>query len=790
MIKKRPASLLLLMLWVTLPTFADTVTSERLNLPIAPRLFTNTVEPTESASTAGHYVLPPKAPAGAPNVLLIMTDDAGFAASSAFGGAVATPTLERLANEGLRYTQFHTTGVCSPTRAALLTGRNHHAVSSGSLVELDSPYEGYATSIPPSAATIARVLRDNGYATAMFGKDHNIHHAERTAVGPFDSWPTGRLRGFDYFYGFISGDTNQWRPSLYENTRRIDARGRDNTLLVDEELADKAIHWLHQKQATAPQRPFFMYYAYGSPHAPHQAPQAWIDRFKGQFDQGWDKFRAQLFEQQKAAGVIPADAELTPRPDMITAWNALPAKTQRVYARYMEVFAAQLAFQDAQTGRLIDELERLGLRDNTVIIFIEGDNGASAESGAPGTLNEMALLSTGREHEVSIDWLAENLDVLGSDKTYQSYPLGWTWAMNTPFSWFKQTASHLGGVRNGMVISWPDGIRDFGAIRQQYHHVIDVMPTVLDITGIPAPDTVDGFEQQPLNGVSMAYSFKSADSPSQRTTQYYELYGNRAIYHEGWLASTSPRFFPWEMITTRENSDTESYNWELYHLANDFTQSHDVAQEYPEKLAELKAIFDNEARANKVYPIQDSGAHTRGAVKARSLRNTRMQTVLWGPNISVDMANAPPMFHLPFILEADIDVDTTANGVIFAAGSAFGGWSFYLVDGLPVVTASLSPLPGGATRLAASRPLSAGNHSLRYEFTPSGTGGTLTLSVDGTTVISGAIKDRPMMMAGNGESLDSGRDTNDPVTFEYQNEGYFTGSINKITLRTLPPARH
>ena len=762
----------------------------RLHLPIAPQAFTNTVEPTEDASTPGHYHLPPQAPTGSPNVLLIMTDDAGFASSSAFAGAVQTPTLERLANEGLRYTQFHTTGVCSPTRAALLTGRNHHAVGMGSLVELDSPYAGYIGSIPPTAATIARVLRDNGYATAMFGKDHNVPHAERTAVGPFDSWPTGRLRGFDYFYGFISGDTNQWRPSLYENTRRIDARERDTHLLVDEELADKAIHWLHEKQATAPERPFFMYYAYGSPHAPHHAPQAWIDRFKGKFDQGWDELRKQIFARQKAAGIVPKNAQLTPRPDMVAAWDSLPAKTQRVYARYMEVFAAQLAFQDAQTGRLIDELERLGLRDNTIVIFIEGDNGASAESGAPGTLNEMALLSTGHEHDVPIDWLADNLDVLGSDKTYQSYPLGWTWAMNTPFKWFKQTASHLGGVRNGMVISWPKGITAAGEVRQQYHHVIDIMPTLLEVAGVPAPTTVDGFTQQPIDGVSMAYSFDNAETPSQRVTQYYELYGNRGVYHDGWLAATTPRYFPWEMISGRENSDTEAYSWELYQLSQDFTQSRDLAEQYPEKLAQLKGVFDQEARRNKVYPIQDSGAHTRGAEKARRLRNTRMQTELWGANVSVDMGNAPPMFHLPFVLDADIQVDNNANGVIFAAGSAFGGWSFYLVDGRPVATASVSPLPGGATRLATKEPLSEGTHRLRYEFTPVGTGGTLTLSVDGDTLMSGNIKERPLMIAGNGESLDSGRDTNDPVTREYQNEGYFTGVINKITLRTLMPQRH
>ncbi len=784
------SSLCILLTSILTPVLANTIDADRLSLPIAPRPFTSTVEPTEKASTPGHYAAAPSAPIGSPNVLLIMTDDAGFAASSAFAGAVETPALERLAEQGLRYTQFHTTGVCSPTRAALLTGRNHHAVGMGSLVELDSPYGGYVGDIPPTAATIARVLGENGYATAMFGKDHNVPHAERTAVGPFDSWPTGRLRGFDYFYGFISGDTNQWRPSLYENTRRIDARGCESNLLVDEELADKAIHWLHEKQATAPQRPFFMYYAYGSPHAPHHAPQEWIDRFKGKFDQGWDELRKQVFARQKAAGIVPDDAQLTPRPDMVAAWDSLPPKTQRVYARYMEVFAAQLAFQDAQTGRLIDELERLGLRDNTVVIFIEGDNGASAESGAPGTLNEMALLSTGHEHDVPIDWLAEHLDVLGSDKTYQSYPLGWTWAMNTPFKWFKQTASHLGGVRNGMVISWPKGITKTGEIRQQYHHVIDVMPTLLDITGVPAPVTVDGFTQQPIDGVSMAYSFDNAETPSQRITQYYELYGNRGIYHDGWLAATSPRYFPWEMITSRENSDTEAYNWELYKLSEDFTQARDLAKQYPEKLAQLKVVFDQEARRNKVYPIQDSGAHTRGAKKARQLRNTPMQTEFWGANVSVDMANAPPMFHLPFVLTADIQVDDNANGVIFAAGSAFGGWSFYLVDGYPVATASVSPLPGGATRLAAKQPLNAGTYSLRYEFTPLDAGGTLTLSVDGTTLMSGSIKDRPLMMAGNGESLDSGRDTNDPVSAEYQNEGYFTGVINKIALRTLTPARH
>lgn len=761
---------------------------DRRSLPIAPQTFENTVGFTEAESSPGHFIKALNAPDKAPNIVLVMTDDAGFASSSAFGGAAATPTLESLAAEGLRYNQFHTTGVCSPTRAALLTGRNHHTVGMGALVELNSPYSGYTGRIPPNAATIARILRDNGYATAMFGKDHNIPLAERSATGPFDHWPTGRLRGFDYFYGFVSGDTNQWRPSLHENTLAIDDRDRPENYLVDAELTDRAISWLHNKQAAKPEKPFFMYFSYGSPHAPHHAPQDWIARFKGQFDMGWDQLRKDILARQKASGMVPENTELTPRPDMIRAWDSLSQNEQTVYARYMEVFAAQRAYQDAQLGRLLAELERMGLREDTLVVFIEGDNGASGEASTLGTLNEMALLSTGREHDVPIDWLAENLEVLGSGLTYQSYPLGWTWAMNTPFQWFKQLASHLGGVRNGMVVNWPAGIRARGEVRSQFHHVIDIMPTLLEVAGVPAPTEVDGFEQLPIDGISMTYSFDNADEPSHRKTQYFELYGNQGIYHEGWLASTKPEYFPWELTTSRPSSDTRQRSWELYKLTDDFSQSKNLAHAYPDVLTKLKQLFEEEASKYQVFPIHDSGAHARAGQKSLVLRDTKMRATFWGSGVRLDFGNAPPMFHLPFSITAQVEIGEQTNGVIFAAGSSFGGWSFYLMDNKPVIMASVSPLPGGSTRLASPRSLEPGSHTLNYSFTPEGLGGTVSLTVDGLPFLEGQITERPKMLAGNGESLNSGHDANDPVSMDYQNEGYFTGLIQKIVLETQRPA--
>jgi len=779
------ALLLASLVYCTLARAEDAAGTRVLPRPAQP--FTGKLEPSEAESTAV-FPTPLTAPAGAPNILLVMTDDVGFASASTFGGPVPTPNLDRLAAEGLRYNQFHTTGICSPTRAALLTGRNHHAVGTGTVVELSSPYPGYTSQIPPSAATVARILRDNGYNTAMFGKDHNIPGPARSPSGPFDQWPTGR--GFEYFYGFISGDTDQWRPSLYRGISPVDGSGRAPDYILDRDLADRAIEWIHNQQASAPDKPFFVYYATGSAHAPHQAPADWIARFRGRFDQGWDRERESILARQKQLGVVPADTVLSPRPDVIPAWDSLSADERKVYARYMEVYAAMLAFQDEQIGRVLDEIERMGLADNTLVVFIEGDNGSSGEGGPEGTLNELADLSAADTgHSIDIHWLANHLDILGGPDTYEGYPIGWTFATSTPFPWFKQIASHLGGVRNGLVITWPGRIRQQGGLRTQYHHVIDIMPTLLDAAGVAAPTTVDGIPQQPIDGQSMVYSFDAADAPSTRRTQYYEILGNRGIYHDGWLANTTPRNMPWNIARVREGSDISTYPWELYDLRTDFSQSRNLAAREPQRLQAMQALFDAEARKYQVYPIQDSGGQARVARMMMAAGTFRREHVYWGSDIRLQMMSAPPIYSMPFTIEAQIVVpEGGGNGVIVAAGSYFGGWSFYLQDGKPVAYAAVSPLPlpQMQSRIEAPAPLSPGPHTLRYDFEIAGEGGTVTIAVDGDEVASGPVARRPHILAGNGETFDTGRDSNDPVSRDYEAEGVFNGEIRKIQVRLNP----
>jgi len=758
-------------------------------LPRPPQPYEGRLEPTEAESTP---FLPEqvRAPEGAPNILLVMTDDVGFGAASTFGGPVPTPNLDQLAGAGLRYNRFHTTGICSPTRAALLTGRNHHAVGTGTLVDLASPYPGYTTVIPPSAATVARILRDNGYNTAMFGKDHNVPGADRSLMGPFDQWPTGR--GFEYFYGFVGGDTDQWQPALYEGTRPVEPPRDDPDYLLDRDLVDHAIDWLRNQQA-ASRKPFFIYLAPGTAHAPLQAPAEWIARFRGQFDQGWDQLREDILARQKELGVVPANTELTARPAEIPAWDSLSATERKVYARYMELFAAVLSYQDAQFGRLLAELERLGLAENTLVVFIEGDNGASGEGGVSGTLNELAHLSSAEsEHPVALEWLADNLDILGGPDTYAGYPVGWAHATSTPYPWVKQIASHLGGVRNPLVISWPERIEGTGGLREQYHHVIDIMPTLLDAAGVQAPVAVDGIEQQPVDGTSMVYTFDAPQAPSTRRTQYYEIMGNRGIYHEGWLAGTTPRNMPWDVARSRKGSDITTYPWELYDLRSDFSQAHNLADSQPEKLRELQAVFDREARRYNVYPIHDSGAMLR-AMKMGSagpMGNVKPETVLSGPDIRLSLMASPPIFFLPFAIEAEVAIpDGGADGVIVAAGSWFGGWSFYLHDGKPVAVAAVSPLDGGQSRVSADRAVPAGEHKVRYEFVPGGEGGEVILSIDGEEVGRGPVASRPRIMAGLGETFDTGRDTLVPVSTEYTDEGVFTGRIDRVTVSLPLPGK-
>jgi arylsulfatase len=507
-----------------------------------------------------------RAPGGAPNVLLILTDDVGFGASSTFGGPIPTPTMDRLARSGLRYNEFHTTALCSPTRAALITGRNHHSAATGNIMEFASGYPGY-NSLPRNVGTVGEMLKYNGYTTAWFGKNHNVPDWHSSSAGPFDLWPTGL--GFDYFFGFLGGDANQWHTPIFENTLAYEAPEQQslNPKHFDELMADKAIGWISTQHSLAPQKPFFVYYATGTAHAPHHAPQEWIDKFKGQFDQGWDKVREETLDRQKKLGVVPANTKLTPRPKEIPAWDTLSPEQKKVYAHMMEVYGGVLSHTDHQIGRVIDAVSDLGELDNTLIIYIMGDNGASAEGSLQGTSNEVGVAANGVEE--SIEYLASVMNDLGGPLTYNHYPVGWAHAMDTPFQWTKQVASHFGGTRNGMVISYPKRIKDKGGLRSQFSHVTDITPTIIDLTGITFPTVLNGVRQRPLEGVSLAYSFDDAKAPTKHPTQYFEMMGNRAIYHDGWMASTTPLRLPW--VTYGASPSPDDFKWELYHVADDFS---------------------------------------------------------------------------------------------------------------------------------------------------------------------------------------------------------------------------
>ena len=717
-----------------------------------------------------------QAPAGAPNVLLILTDDVGFAAASTFGGPVPTPNLDRLARRGLLYNRFHTTAMCSPTRAALLTGRNHHAVSTGLITDLTTGYPGYWAEMPRSAATVAEVLRLNGWNTGFFGKHHNVPGGQTSAAGPFDLWPTGL--GFEYFYGFIGGDTNQWRPNLYRGISPVERRHHPETTL-DADLATDLIHWLHNQQAAAPDKPFFAYLAPGSAHAPHQAPADWIAKFKGRFDAGWDALREQSVARQKALRLVPADTMLTPRPAAIPAWDALSDDERRVHARMMEVFAGMLAYQDAEIGRVLDELDRMGESDNTLVLFIEGDNGASAEGGPAGDSNEIGKLANNVPEDTG--WLLRAMPDMGGPDSYQIFSAGWAWATNAPFPWTKQVASHLGGIRNGLVVSWPKGIAARGT-RSQFTHVTDIMPTILEAAGLPLPTRVNGADQQRVDGVSMVYSFADAAAPERHRTQYFELLGNRGIYADGWFANTTPKRAPWDPRPV-EGLPTD-YDWELYDLRTDFSQSRNVAAVNPAKLAELQTLWKREAQANKVLPLDDRFGMAR--VMAGGIPPMRGKSVFWGAGISVAQAVAPPINVRSFSITADIVVPKAGGeGAVVASGSRFGGWSFFLDRGRPVAVHAFSQQPQHQYRIAAKDRLPAGPVQLRFDFDYArgpGQGGTLRISANGREMASGTVDRTILVAAGLGETFDIGRDTGAPV-IDYRRSDVFNGTISKVEVQ-------
>lgn len=756
------------------PTGAEAADREVI-LPQPAQPFAGKIGPTYAESTPAPAASV-KAPAGAPNVLLVLTDDVGFGASSTFGGPIPTPNLDRLAARGLKYNRFHTTAMCSPTRAALLTGRNSHAVGTGAVTDFAMGFPGYNGVIPKSAATVAETLRLNGYNTAMFGKHHNVQPGATSRVGPFDQWPTGL--GFEYFYGFVGGGTNQFTPSLYRYTQPVHGTGNE---MLDKMLVDDALDWIHNQQAADADKPFFIYFAPGSAHAPHQAPADWIAKFKGRFDRGWDQVRSDSLAREKRMGVVPRNTALTPRPDYIPAWSTLTPARRQISARMMEVYAAMLAYQDAQFGRLIDELERMGKLDNTLVIFIQGDNGGSAEAGVDGDMNMIGRFFN--DVQESDEALLARLDELGGPRSNQNYPAGWAWAMGSPFQWTKTYASHLGGSRNGLVISWPDHIRERG-LRTQFHHVVDIAPTILDAAGLPQPDVVDGAPQRPMDGVGMGYSFADPKAADRRHTQYFELIGNRGIYHDGWWAGTTPQNIGY----ARKGTPITDWPWELYNLDQDFSQSHDLASAYPKKLAEMKALFATEAARNNVFPVDDQVNKRAAAVMAAA--KPRSSYVYWGKNISLPSDYAPRLAG-SFTLTADIQTSSGAqDGVLAALGGRFGGWSFYLKDGHPVVTMAGSTQADRIFRVAARDRIPAGTALVRYDFAADGgpgSGGVMRISVDGREVASGRIEKALVMPTEVTDTFDVGLDAGTPVTDDYSGHAEFKGEIHRLEVVPINP---
>ncbi|MHC2797442.1 arylsulfatase A-like enzyme [Mesorhizobium jarvisii] len=727
-----------------------------------------------------------EAPKGAPNVLLILTDDVGFGASSTFGGPIPTPSFDRLAAEGLRYNDFNTTALCSPSRAALITGRNHHSCATGIVMEMATGYPGYNSLMPKSCATIARVLEGNGYSTAWFGKNHNVPDWQTSQAGPFDLWPTGL--GFQYFYGFLGGDTDQWHPALFENTRPVlEPEHGDHNYILDHDLADHTINWMREQKAVAPQKPFFAYYAPGSAHAPHQAPKDWIAKFKGKFDQGWDKQREETLERQKKLGIVPANTKLTPRPSEIPAWDSLSSDQKRLYAHMMEVYAAALAYCDDQVGRVLNAVDDLGERDNTLVIFVQGDNGASAEGSLQGTTNEISRMLNGVTEDMP--YLMSMIDKLGGPETFNHYPVGWAHAMNTPFQWTKQVASHFGGVRNGMVISWPKRIKHKGEVRTQFTHLIDVMPTILEAAGIQLPDEIDGAKQKPIEGTSMVYTFDDAQAKERHTTQYFELVGNRGVYSDGWMASTTPLRLPW-ITAAGVAPSPDDFKWELYHVAEDFSQANNVASKNREKLKQLQAAFDREAKKYNVYPLDSSFASRADPSIRPSLTRGRTEFTYYPGMVRIPEATAPDIKNKSYSITADVEIPTEGvSGVLVTQAGRFAGWGLLVLDGKPVFVHALSNQAQHKYRVASDQKLSPGKHTITFDFKYDGggigKGGTGILSVDGASVAKGRIDRTVGVRFSADETFDIGMDTGTPVIEDYADKMpfKFTGTIEKVSVR-------
>jgi arylsulfatase A-like enzyme len=724
---------------------------------------------------------PLRPPAGAPNVLIILLDDVGFGASSAFGGPCATPTAEALAGEGLKYNRFHTTALCAPTRQALLTGRNHHAVGMGTITELATSAPGYTSIRPNTAAPLAETLKLNGYSTAQFGKCHEVPVWEGSPMGPFDAWPTGG-GGFEHFYGFIGGETNQYSPALYDGTSPVEPdRTPEQGYHLTEDLTDRAIAWVRQQKALMPDKPFFTYFSLGATHAPHHVPAEWSDKYKGKFDAGWDVLRAETFERQKKLGVIPADAELTARHDEIPAWDDMPEDLKPVLARQMEVYAGFLEHTDHHIGRLIKSLEDLEILDDTLVYYVVGDNGASAEGTVNGAFNELLMLNGASELETT-EFMTSRMDDFGTPRAYNHYSVGWAHAMDTPYQWTKQVASHWGGTRNGTIVHWPNGFEAKGEIRSQFAHVIDVAATVLDAAGIPEPLSVNGVAQMPLHGHSMRPTFDDAAAPEFRETQYFEMFVNRGIYHHGWTACTR-HSTPWVAYAEMPAYDDDV--WELY-APDDWTQSHDVSAENPEMLAKLQRLFIIEATRYGALPLDDRRVERFNPDLAGrpTLIHGRSQ-LLFGGMRRLSENSMIAMKNKSHAVTAQVTApEGGAEGVIIAQGGSFGGWSLYAKEGRPVYCYNLAGL--SQVKVEGTEAIPPGDHQVRMEFDYAGgglgKGGKVTLFVDGEEAGTGELGATIPMLFSADETTDVGSDSGTPVADDYPGDGSFNGKIEWVQI--------
>jgi arylsulfatase len=749
-------------------------------LPRSDFKFDGNVGRTIKDSDPPQFPKPVSAPQGAPNIVLILIDDAGYGQFGTFGGAIPTPALDRVAADGLKFTRFHTTALCSPTRAALLTGRNHHSAGTGVITEAATGYDGYTGLIPQSAGTVAQVLRQYGYATAWFGKNHNTPDWETSQNGPFDRWPSGY--GFDYFYGFMGGDADQYHPTLYENHNLVEA-SQDPNYILTTDLTNKAISWLRRTRSIDAKKPFFLYMATGATHAPHHVSAQYIDRFKGQFDGGWDVYRQQAFDRQKKLGVVPADAVLTPRPAQLPAWESLSADQKKLFSRMMEVFAAFTAQTDEEMGRLLEVVRSLPDADNTIIIYQVGDNGSSAEGGLVGLANENTFFNGVPEK------LEDNLKImneLGGSKHFNHFPAGWAWAMNTPFQWTKQIASHLGGVRNPVAISWPKVIKERGGVRNQFHHVIDIVPTIYEAAGITPPQKINGIEQKPIEGVSMMYAFSDKNAAERRRKQYFEMFINRAMYADGWWAA-SRTGIPWE---TGGDVDPDTARWELYNIDQDFTQSKDLAASNPAKLRELQDLWWADAARYNVLPLDGRKiVRLNAEMQGRPTPTKGITHFVYYPGTeAVPSGSAPSLLNKSFSFTAYVKNGAKSNGALLSMGAGDGGYGLYVRDGKPVFVCNY--LGQKITRVISSSSLPSGDATIvaafSYDGGGIGKGGTMTLTVNGKKVGEERVPATQAITLGLGGALDVGMDSGAPVDEAYKAPFRYTGVIDRVEVDLKP----